>query len=89
MSNGKPGDVTIRVGGWEPWGAEVEIAYTTGHDGRGRVSSTTASSAIAAWAGWPTPATKSSSRATATEKDSLHTAPCSTTKGVIDQPAKS
>ena len=37
-SNGKPGDGTIRVGGRVPWGAEVEYAYTTGYDGRGRVS---------------------------------------------------
>ena len=37
-SNGKPGDGTIRVGGRVPWGAEVEFAYTTGYDSRGRVS---------------------------------------------------
>ena len=37
-SNGKPGDGTIRVGGWVPWGAEVEFAYTTGYDRHGRVS---------------------------------------------------
>ncbi|MDE2683202.1 MAG: helix-turn-helix domain-containing protein [Chloroflexota bacterium] len=37
-SGGKPGDGTIRVGGRVPWGAEVEFAYTTGYDGRGRVS---------------------------------------------------
>ena len=29
---------TIRVGGRAPWGAEVEYAYTTGYDSRGRVS---------------------------------------------------
>ena len=37
-SNGKPGDSTIRTGGRVPWGAEVEFAYTTGYDSRGRVS---------------------------------------------------
>jgi len=37
-SNGRPGDGTIRVGGRVPWGAEVELAYTTGYDSRGRVS---------------------------------------------------
>ena len=37
-SNGKPGDGIIRVGGRVPWGAEVEFAYTTGYDSRGRVS---------------------------------------------------
>ena len=37
-SNGKPGDGTIRTGGQVPWGAEVEFAYTTGYDSRGRVS---------------------------------------------------
>ena len=37
-SNGKPGDGTIRVGGRAPWGAEVELAYTTGYDSHGRVS---------------------------------------------------
>ncbi len=37
-SGGKPGDGTIRVGGRVPWGAEVEFAYTTGYDSRGRVS---------------------------------------------------
>ena len=36
-SNGNPGDGTIRVGGRVPWGAEVEYAYTTGYDSRGRV----------------------------------------------------
>ena len=34
----KPGDGTIRVGGRAPWGAEVQYAYTTGYDSRGRVS---------------------------------------------------
>ena len=29
---------TIRTGGKVPWGAEVEFAYTTGYDSRGRVS---------------------------------------------------
>ena len=37
-SGGKPGDGTIRVGGRVPWGAEVQFAYTTGYDSRGRVS---------------------------------------------------
>ena len=37
-SNGKPGDGTIRTGGRVPWGADVEFAYTTGYDSRGRVS---------------------------------------------------
>ena len=37
-SHGKPGDGTIRTGGRVPWGAEVEFAYTTGYDSRGRVS---------------------------------------------------
>ena len=37
-SNGRPGDGTIRTGGRVPWGAEVEFAYTTGYDSRGRVS---------------------------------------------------
>ena len=35
---GGPGGAGIRVGGKVPWGAEVEFAYTTGYDGRGRVS---------------------------------------------------
>ena len=33
-----PGGGTIRVGGRVPWGAEVEFAYTTGYDSRGRMS---------------------------------------------------
>ena len=37
-SNGKPGGGTIRTGGRVPWGTEVEFAYTTGYDSRGRVS---------------------------------------------------
>ena len=37
-SNGRPGGGTIRTGGRVPWGAEVEFAYTTGYDSRGRVS---------------------------------------------------
>ena len=36
-SGGRSGDGTIRSGGRVPWGAEVEFAYTTGHDSRGRV----------------------------------------------------
>ena len=35
---GGPGSDSIRVGGKVPWGAEVEFAYTTGYDSRGRVS---------------------------------------------------
>ena len=35
---GGPGNGTIRTGGRVPWGAEVEYAYTTGYDSRGRVS---------------------------------------------------
>ncbi len=35
---GGPGMDTIRTGGKVPWGAEVEYAYTTGYDSRGRVS---------------------------------------------------
>ena len=34
---GEPGGDSIRVGGRVPWGAEVEYAYTTGYDSRGRV----------------------------------------------------
>ena len=35
---GGPDGDTIRTGGRVPWGAEVEFAYTTGYDSRGRVS---------------------------------------------------
>ena len=35
---GGPGSGTIRTGGRVPWGAKVEFAYTSGYDGRGRVS---------------------------------------------------
>ena len=35
---GGPGADTIRTGGKVPWGAEVEFAYTTGYDSRGRVA---------------------------------------------------
>jgi hypothetical protein len=35
---GGPGGDSIRVGGRVPWGAEVEYAYTTSYDSRGRVS---------------------------------------------------
>ncbi len=34
---GGPGSNTIRTGGRVPWGAEVEFAYTSGYDSRGRV----------------------------------------------------
>ena len=37
---GGPGSNTIRTGGRVPWGAEVEFAYTSGYDSRGRVSVT-------------------------------------------------
>ena len=35
---GGPGNDTIRTGGRVPWGAEVEFAYISGYDSRGRVS---------------------------------------------------
>ena len=35
---GGPGGDTIRTGGRVPWGAEVEFAYTSAYDRRGRVS---------------------------------------------------
>ena len=35
---GGPGSGTIRTGGRVPWGAEVEFAYNSGYDSRGRVS---------------------------------------------------
>ncbi len=35
---GGPGSGTIRTGGRVPWGAEVEYAYTSGYDSRGRLS---------------------------------------------------
>ena len=35
---GGPGGDAIRTGGRVPWGAEVEYAYTSGYDSRGRVS---------------------------------------------------
>lgn len=34
---GGAGGDSIRVGGWVPWGAEVEFAYTTGYGSHGRV----------------------------------------------------
>ncbi len=34
----KPGGGTVRIGGRVPWGAEVEYAYTSGYDSRGRLS---------------------------------------------------
>ena len=37
-SGRNPGGGTVRIGGRVPWGAEVEFAYTTGYDSRGRVS---------------------------------------------------
>ena len=37
-------DNAIRVGGRVPWGAEVEYAYRSGYDSRGRVSVTTVAS---------------------------------------------
>ena len=35
---GGPGSGTIRTGGRVPWGAEVEFAYTSGYDNRGRLA---------------------------------------------------
>ena len=35
-----PGGGTVRIGGWVPWGAEVEYAYRAGYDSRGQVSVT-------------------------------------------------
>ena len=35
---GGPGTDTIRTGGRVPWGAEVEFAYTSGYDSRGRLA---------------------------------------------------
>ncbi|MYC30484.1 MAG: helix-turn-helix domain-containing protein [Chloroflexi bacterium] len=35
---GGPGGDTMRTGGRVPWGAEVEFAYTSGYDSRGRLS---------------------------------------------------
>ena len=35
---GGPGGDAIRTGGRVPWGAEVEFAYTSGYDSRGRLS---------------------------------------------------
>ena len=35
---GGPGGGTIRTGGRVPWGAEVEFAYTSGYNSRGRLS---------------------------------------------------
>ena len=37
-SGGNPGGGTVRIGGRVPWDAEVEYAYTTGYDSRGRLS---------------------------------------------------
>ncbi len=37
-SGSTPGGGTVRTGGRVPWGAEVEYAYTTGYDSRGRLS---------------------------------------------------
>ena len=34
----QPGGGTVRIGGRVPWGAEVEFAYTSGYDSRGRLS---------------------------------------------------
>ena len=36
----QPGGGTVRIGGRVPWGAEVEYAYRTGYNSRGRVSVT-------------------------------------------------
>ena len=37
-SGRNPGGGTVRFGGRVPWGAEVEYAYTSGYDSRGRLS---------------------------------------------------
>ena len=37
-SGANPGGGTVRIGGRVPWGAEVEYAYTSGYDSRGRLS---------------------------------------------------
>ena len=37
-SGRNPGGGTVRIGGRVPWGAEVEFAYTSGYDSRGRLS---------------------------------------------------
>ena len=37
-SGSTPGGGTVRIGGRVPWGAEVEFAYTSGYDSRGRLS---------------------------------------------------
>jgi hypothetical protein len=37
-SGNQPGGGTVRIGGRVPWGAEVEYAYTSGYDSRGRLS---------------------------------------------------
>ncbi len=37
-SGRNPGGGTVRIGGRVPWGAEVEYAYTSGYDSRGRLS---------------------------------------------------
>ena len=37
-SGRNPGGGTVRIGGRVPWGAQVEYAYTSGYDSRGRMS---------------------------------------------------
>ena len=37
-SGSNPGGGTVRIGGRVPWGAQVEYAYTSGYDSRGRLS---------------------------------------------------
>ena len=37
-SGRNPGGGTVRIGGRVPWGAQVEYAYTSGYDSRGRLS---------------------------------------------------
>ena len=37
-SGSTPGGGTVRIGGRVPWGAEVQYAYTSGYDSRGRLS---------------------------------------------------
>ena len=67
-------------------GLPASSSPATGPSKNGSASSTIQSSAIAPSTGWPTPATRSSSRAPATGNGCPHTAPCSATKEVIDRP---
>ena len=57
-------------------GRPASSSPATGPSTNGSVSSTIPSSATALWTGWPMPATRSSSRAPATENDYRHTGLC-------------